>query len=309
MIIKKFQSPAGPIEYQQRMGGGAFSINDPNTAGYAEGGERRAAMRKELYDVTHSTPYQIINTGLYMAAPYTAGVTAIPAGAMTAAALAGDASDLAENGLSVSNAVNTGFDVVSALPALSWLRYAPKFKRGVDVAEGVYQNAFNSWRNAQGATDIAKQGFKRGLKQTAKAEAKRDALGRVAFQGNPTADVAYKKASQAAGEAVKNANKQMGHVVIEGKPVRSSFVANNGQHQIVKPVYNGRLWDNVLNKKAAEQAAHNQLIKSEAKRNMASEAYQNLVDLKPASAGASFLTGIAPTLKRAVFDGKGPFEE
>ena len=42
------------------------------------------------------------------------------------------------------------------------------------------------------------------------------------------ADVAYKKASQAAGEAVKNANKQMGRVVIEGKPVHSSFVANNG---------------------------------------------------------------------------------
>lgn len=308
MIIKKFQSPAGPIEYQQRMGG-AFSVNDPNTAGYAEGGKRRAAMRKELYDVTHSTPYQVINTGLYMAAPYTAGVTAIPAGVMTAAALAGDASDLAENGLSVSNAVNTGFDVVSALPALSWLRYAPKLKRGVDVTEGVYQNAFNSWRNAQEATDIAKQGFKRGLKQTAKAEAKRDALGRVAFQGNPTADVAYKKASQAAGEAVKNANEQMGRVVIEGKPVHSSFVTNNGQYQIAKPVYNGRLWDNVLNKKAAEQAARNQLIKSEAERNMASEAYRNLVDLKPASAGASFLTGIAPTLKRAVFDGKGPFEE
>lgn len=242
-----------------------------------------------------------------MAAPYTAGVTAIPAGTMTAATLAGDASDLSQNGLSISNAVNTGFDVASVLPALSWLRYAPKFKR--DVAEGVYQNAFNSWRNAQGATDIAKQGFKRGLKQTAKAEAKRDALGRVAFQGNPTADVAYKKASQAAGEAVKNANKQMGRVVIEGKPVRSSFITNNGQHQIVKPVYNGRLWDNVLKKKAAEQAAHNQLIKSEANRNMASEAYQNLVDLKPALAGASFLTGIAPTLKRAVFDGEGQFEE
>ena len=287
----------------------AFSVNDPNTAGYTEGGKRRAAMRKELYNVTHSTPYQIINTGLYMAAPYIAGVTAIPAGAMTAAALAGDASDLAENGLSVSNAINTGFDVVSALPALSWLRYAPKFKRSADVAEGVYQNSFNSWRNAQGATDIAKQGFKRGLKQTAKEEAKRDALGRVAFQGNPTADVAYKKASQAASEAVKNANKQMGRVVIEGKPVHSSFVVNNGQHQIVKPVYNGRLWDNVLKKKATEQAAHNQLIKSEAKRNMANEAYQNLVDLKPASAGASFLTGIAPTLKRAVFDGKDPFEE
>lgn len=242
-----------------------------------------------------------------MAAPYTAGVTAIPAGVMTAAALAGDASDLAENGLSVSNAVNTGFDVVSALPALSWLRYASKYKRGVDVAEGVYQNAFNSWRNAQGATDIAKQGFKRGLRQTAKAEAKKDALGRVAFQGNPTADVAYKKASQVASEAGKNANKQMGRV--GDKSVRSSFVTTNGQHQIVKPVYSGRLWDNVLKKKAAEQAARNQLIKSEAKRNIASESYQNLLDLKPASAGASFLTGIAPTLKRAVFDGKGPFEE
>lgn len=60
-------------------------------------------------------------------------MTAIPAGA---AALAGDASDLSQNGLSISNAVNTGFDVVSSLPALSWLRYASKFKRGVD--EGVY---------------------------------------------------------------------------------------------------------------------------------------------------------------------------
>ena len=159
--------------------------------------------------MTHSTPYQIINTGLYIAAPYTAGVTFIPAGAMTSAALA---SDLAENSLSVSNAINTGFDVVSSFSALSWLRYVSKFKR--DVAEGVYQNAFNSCRNAQGATNIAKQGFKRGLKQTVKAEAKRDALGRVAFQGNPTADVAYKKASQAASEAVKNANKQMGRVVI-----------------------------------------------------------------------------------------------
>lgn len=134
-------------------------------------------------------------------------------------------------------------------------------------------------------------------------------LEELLFQGNPTADVAYKKASQADGEAVKNANKQMWRMVIESKPVHSSFVANNGQHQIVKPVYNGRLWDNVLKKKATEQAAHNQLVKSEAKRNMASEAYQNLVDLKPASAGVSFSTGISPTLKRAVFNGKGSFEE
>ena len=265
-MIKKIQSPAGPIQYQQAHGG-AFSVDDPYTAGYDKGG----AIRHQLYNVTHSTPYQLINTGLYMAAPYTAGVTA---------------ADLSQNG---SNAVN----VVSSLPTLSWLHYAPKFKRGV------YQNAFNLWHNAQGANHIAKQGFKRGLKQAAKAEAKRDALGRVAFQGNPTADVA-------SGEAVKNANKQMGRVVIEGKPVRSSFVITNGQHQIVEPVYSGRLWDNVLKKKAAEQAAYNSMIKNGAKLNMASEAYQNLVDLKP---GVSFLTGITPILKRAVFYGKGSFEE
>lgn len=307
-MIKKFQSPAGPIQYQQTHSG-AFSVDDPYTTGYDEGREKRGAIRRQLYSVTHSTPYQLTTAGLYMAAPYTFGATAIPAGVMTTAALAGDVSDLSQNGLSVSNAVNTGFDIIQALPAGYVLSQLPKLKRGADAATRAYQTSFNTWRNAQGATHMAKQGFKRGLKQTSKAEAKRDALGRVAFQGNPTADVAYKKASQAAGEAVKNANKQMGRVVIEGKPVRSSFVINNGQHQIVKPVYNGRLWDNVLNKKAAEQAAHNQLIKSEAKRNMASEAYQNLVDLKPASAGASFLTGIAPTLKRAVFDGKGPFEE
>ena len=42
---------------------------------------------------------------------------------------------------------------------------------------------------------------------------------------------------------------------------------------------------------------------------MANEAYQNLVDLKSALSGASFLIGIAPTLKHAVFDGKDPFEE
>lgn len=68
-MIKKFQSPAGPIEYQQRIGG-AFSINDPSTAGYSEGGERR-----ELYDLTHSAPYQLTNAGLWMAAPYTYGIS------------------------------------------------------------------------------------------------------------------------------------------------------------------------------------------------------------------------------------------
>ena len=78
MKIKKFQSPDGPIEYQQRMRG-AFSVNDPITAGYDEGADRRSAMRRQLYDVSHNMPYQLTNAGLWMAAPYTYGITAIPA--------------------------------------------------------------------------------------------------------------------------------------------------------------------------------------------------------------------------------------
>lgn len=87
---------------------------------------------------------------------------------MTAATLAGD---LAENGLSVSNAVV--FDIVPALPALSWLRQnSSVMLLKVFIRMPLIHG---------GATDIAKQCFKRGLKQTAKVEAKRDALGRVAF--------------------------------------------------------------------------------------------------------------------------------
>lgn len=40
MIIKKFQSPAGPIEAHS----GAFSVDDPYTAGYDEGREKRGAL-------------------------------------------------------------------------------------------------------------------------------------------------------------------------------------------------------------------------------------------------------------------------
>ena len=61
-MIKKFQSPAGPIQYQQAHGG-AFSVDDPYTAGYDKGGGKRDAIGHQLYNVTHSTPYQLINTG------------------------------------------------------------------------------------------------------------------------------------------------------------------------------------------------------------------------------------------------------
>lgn len=307
-MIKKFQSPAGPIEYQQTHSG-AFSVNDPYTAGYDEGRQKRSAIRRQLYNVTHSTPYQLTTAGLYMAAPYTFGATAIPAGVMTTAALAGDVSDLSQNGLSVSNAVNTGFDVIQALPAGYVLSQLPKLKHGADAASRAYQASFNTWHNAQGATYMAEQGFKKGLRQTAKAKAKQDALARVAYRGNPAADIAYKEANRAAIEASKKASQQMGKIEIVDNGVYKlaprSFVNNGRTSEVVKPLYRGSLHTNVVNKQAAEQAAQNAMFRSEGKMNVADKAYQDMLDLRPAVIGANFWTGISPTLKRVVFDGDG----
>lgn len=60
----------------------------------------------------------MINTGLYMAAPYTGGVTAIPAAVMSATALGTVADDIAENGINVRNGINVGFDVLNAAPGV-----------------------------------------------------------------------------------------------------------------------------------------------------------------------------------------------
>lgn len=64
-------------------------------------------MRKELYDVTQSTPYQLTNAGLWMAAPYTYGITAIPTSVMSSADIASDANDIVNNGIDIGNGINT----------------------------------------------------------------------------------------------------------------------------------------------------------------------------------------------------------
>lgn len=247
MIIKKFQSPAGPIEYQQRMGG-AFSVNDPNTAGYAEGGKRRAAMRKELYDVTHSMPYQIVNTGLYMAAPYTAGITAIPAAAMSAAALGTVAGDIADNGINVRNGINAGFDVLNAAPgvglavkgvkAAAARRAIPQLQEAANSAFWEKEAAHNAYNAAKGAyTDAADTAAKRAV---AKAAAKRDAA--AAYGSNSPV---YRKAS-AQLDAVRKKNP------IEG--VGEFTVMKSGPGGF--SMYN-KVPTRILEKRAATQKAFN----------------------------------------------------
>ena len=114
--------------------GGAFSVNDPSTAGYAEGGDRRAAMCRELYDLTHSAPYQLTNAGLWMAAPYTYGIAAIPASVMSSAAIASDANDIVDNGIDIGNGINTVFDVATLVPGAAVVRHISNAKRAANAA-------------------------------------------------------------------------------------------------------------------------------------------------------------------------------
>lgn len=114
--------------------GGAFSVNDPSTAGYSEGGERRAAMRRELYNLTHSAPYQLTNAGLWMAAPYTYGIAAIPASVMSSAAIASDANDIVDNGIDIGNGINTVFDVATLVPGAAVVRHISNAERAANAA-------------------------------------------------------------------------------------------------------------------------------------------------------------------------------
>lgn len=154
MVIKKFQSPAGPIEYQQAHSG-AFSVDDPYTSGYDKGSEKRDAIGHQLYNVTHSMPYQMINTGLYMAAPYTGGVTAIPAAVMSAAALGTVADDIAEN---VRNGINAGFDVLNAAPGVGLAVKGVKAaaaRRAIPQLQEAANSAFWKKEAAHNAAEVA----------------------------------------------------------------------------------------------------------------------------------------------------------
>lgn len=183
MVIKKFQSPAGPIEYQQAHSG-AFSVDDPYTSGYDKGSEKRDAIGHWLYNVTHSMPYQMINTGLYMAAPYTGGVTAA---VMSAAALGTVADDIAENGINVRNGINAGFDVLNAAPGLAVKGVkAAAARRAIPQLQEAANSAF--WEAAHNVLNAAEREY--ADRAARKAVAKRDAAA-VYGSNSPV----YRKAS------------------------------------------------------------------------------------------------------------------
>ena len=293
-MIKKFQSPAGPIQYQQAHSG-AFSVYDPYTAGYAEGGERRAAMHRELYDLTHSAPYQLTNAGLWMAAPYTYGIAAIPASVMSSAAIASDANDIVDNRIDIGNGRNTVFDVATLVPGAAVVRHISNAERAANAAQGAFRSATVAHDASLNAYNLASRALRKGLKTTAKAKAKKDALSMVAFVGNQAATSAYKKAAQEATQAAKNAN-----FVPSSKPLniftqspRTGEIGVLGKYTTIEQaaknnMIRGRLVDNFIKKDIAEDAARKAVNKAGQKYGQAVSAYSEALRWRPlgiASAG------------------------
>lgn len=91
-------------------------------------------MHRELYDLTHSAPYQLTNAGLWMAAPYTYGIAAIPASVMSSAAIASDANDIVDNGIDIGNGINTVFDVATLVPGAAVVRHISNAERAANAA-------------------------------------------------------------------------------------------------------------------------------------------------------------------------------
>ena len=125
----------------------------------------------------------MINTGLYMAAPYTAGITAIPAAAMSAAALGAVAGDIADNGINARNGIDACFDLVDAVPgvglavkgakAAAARRVIPRLQKAVNSAFQKKSAAHYAYNVAKSTyTDAADTAAKRAV---AKAVAKEDA--------------------------------------------------------------------------------------------------------------------------------------
>lgn len=197
-------------------------------------------MRRQLYDVTHSMPYQMVNTGLYMAAPYTA------AAAMSAAALGTVAGDIADNGINVRNGINAGFDVLNAAPGLAVKgvkaaaarRAIPQLQEAANSAFWEKEAAHNAYNAAKGAyTDAADTAAKRAV---AKAAAKRNAA--AAYGSNSPV---YRKAS-AQLDAVRKKNP------IEGVGEFTVMKSSPGGFSM----YN-KVPTRILEKRAATQKAFN----------------------------------------------------
>lgn len=151
--------------------------------------------------------------------------------------------------------------------------------RSATVAHDVSLNAYN----------LASRSLRKGLKTTAKAKAKKDALSRV---GNQAATSAYKKAAQEATQAAKNAN-----FVPSSKPlnifVQSPRTGVLGKYTTIEQaaknnMIRGRLVDNFIKKDIAEDVARKAVNKAGQKYGQAVSAYSEALRWRPlgiASAG------------------------
>lgn len=131
-----------------------------------------------------------------MAAPYTYGITAIPASVMSSAAIASDANDIVNNGIDIGNGINT-VDVATLVSSA---------ERAANAAQWAFRSATVAHDASLNVYNLASRALRKCLKTTAKEKAKKDALSRIAFVGNQAATSAYKKAAQEATQAAKNAN-------------------------------------------------------------------------------------------------------
>lgn len=191
-LIKKFQSAAGPIELNQKLS--LARDTKKNKEGLTS------------YELVHHPLYGITNAVLYAAAPYTFGLTAIPATAMSGAALYSDIQDYKENGFTPLGAANTMLDVANILPGAAFVPDVLKAAKAVGQTGRALANAQVRATAAEAAKDAAMNTAKKAAVATAKLNAKKDALARVAYSGNDVATQAYKQASKNASEAFKRAH-------------------------------------------------------------------------------------------------------
>lgn len=194
--ITKFQSPAAPLVYQQV------------TSGKTEDFRPSEQSVKDLYDLSHNggsgLAYQLINGGLYAAAPFTGGATLPAAIAMSGAAMGSAGSDIADRGLNLENGMDVGFDVLNAAGgAGSALRYLSTANKAADAAVAAGR-AYLGRNSAQAAENAVREAAEQAAKQTAKVQSRRDALGTV-LGTKATLNPKWRSLNKAAEEAAQQA--------------------------------------------------------------------------------------------------------
>ena len=107
-LVKRATFAANARKWKHQQGGIIDKISD--------------AYQKFSDNATASTIYDLVNAGLYVAAPFTGGSTLIPAMAMTGLQAGGATANAYKKGLNVQN----GLDIASAIPGFGLTEKAVK---------------------------------------------------------------------------------------------------------------------------------------------------------------------------------------